>query len=332
MKDGRFSLGLTVLIRLVLGGIFLSSGSQKLVHLDLFYQTAQGYHFLTPALTQLYAGWLPWLEILAGTLLLIGLFRRFSVILTGLLLLSFLIAIGWVLFRGETVDCGCFLGGSQASPVTWELWIRDLFLLAAATFLVWVKPFPWSLDGLLQQKNLWKKMGVGLVVTYLLVTGVLAFNSQIPVPPSTAEVQPLLPVGTKAPDFNLPDLDGHIVRLKDFYNQKSVLIEVFATWCPHCQHSVPLLKKLQNAQPNTLQILAMNAGDPLDKPSTGPAFRQYFKVTYPILERPSMALMNLYHVSGFPTFYLIGKDGKIAWTHVGTLDEKTLVQLESVLR
>lgn len=332
MKDGRFSLGLTVLIRLGLGGIFLSSGLQKLAHLDLFYQTAQGYHFLTPNLTQLYAGWLPWLEILAGSLLLLGLFRRFSAILTSLLLLSFLVAIGWVLFRGDTVDCGCFLGGSQASPVTWELWIRDLFLLFAAAFLVWTKFFPWGLDGFLQQKKLLKKVGVGLVVIYLLITGVSAFNSQIPAPPSTAEIQPLLPVGTKAPDFSLPDLEGKIVRLKDFYNQKSVLIEVFATWCPHCQHSVPLLKKLQNVKTNKLQILAMNAGDPLDKPSTAPAFRQYFKVTYPILERPSMALMDLYHVSGFPTFYLIGKDGKIAWTHVGSLDEKTLRQLEAVLK
>lgn len=331
-KDGWFQLVLTGLLRVGLGGIFLSSGWEKLTHLALFYQTAQGYKILTPELTQIYAGWLPWLEILAGAMLLLGVFRRFSVGLIALLLLSFLIALAWVLLRGDTVDCGCFLGGSQASPVTWELWLRDLFLLMASAYLWWVKSFPWSLDQIFQTKTALKKAGAGLVIAYLLITGTLAFNSKIPAPPSTAEIQPLLPVGTMAPDFSLPDLEGKTVRLHSFRNQRSVLIEIFATWCPHCQHSVPLLEKLRQSHSDHLKILAINAGDPLDKPSSALAFQQFFKATYTILDRPSRALMDLYRVSSFPTFYLIGKDGRIIWTHMGTLDEKTGLELEKALK
>lgn len=331
LNDGWVSTTLVTALRVLLGGVFLSSGWQKLDNLQLFYQTAQGYKILTPELTQLYAGWLPWLEILAGALLLLGLFRRFAAGLLGALLLSFLIALGWVLFRGETVHCGCFLGGSQASPVTWELWFRDLFLLIAAGYLVWVKSIPWSLDALLERKPLLKKAAVVIVLAVLSVTGLEAFNSKVP-PPPTAGIRPLLPVGTFAPDFQLPDTSGTVVSLQSFRNRQQVLIEIFATWCPHCQHSVPLLNQLQESRLDSLKVLAINAGDPLDKPSTALAFKLYFKADYTILDRPSQGLMNLYQISSFPTFYLIGKDGRILWMHMGTLDEKTARELERHLR
>ncbi len=134
-----------LVLRLVLGAVFLSSGVQKFLNMEAFVQAAQGYHVLTPALTYFYSQVLPWAEILVGVYLLIGLFVRFAAVLTGLQLLSFLVAIGMVLARGETPDCGCYIGG-VSEPVGPALVIRDVLFLLAAAYLVWKPRTPFSLD------------------------------------------------------------------------------------------------------------------------------------------------------------------------------------------
>lgn len=325
---------LSLVLRLGLGGIFIASGAAKLAHLEQFYLTAQGYKILTPELIQLYAGWLPWLEILAGTCLIAGLFSRAGAILTSLLLGSFLVALGWVLLRGDAIDCGCFLGGGPSKPVTWELWFRDLAMLAGSLALLKLKPDPWRLDALLQNRAAWKQAGAVILTLYCLTTGMMAVNSKTPEPPPPPPpaMQTLLPDGSSAPPFELKDLDGKSIALSDFRDQKLVLLEFFATWCPHCQHSVPMLNKLQKTYAKQLQVLAINAGDTQGTPSTAPAFQQQFHIAYPILDSPSSQLLNMYHISGFPTFYLVDKRGNIIWSHAGTLDRRNEAVIKKALR
>lgn len=321
----------SLLLRLVLGGIFLSSGLEKLSHLELFYTTAQGYKILTPELIQVYAGWLPWLEILAGVCLILGLFTRFAAGLAALLLTSFLIAVGMVLLRGDAVDCGCFLGGAKASPVSWELWFRDLLLLAGAGIIMTFNPNRWRLDALIQNKSTWKTAITVVLTLYCVGTGILAVNSETPKPPpAPLAMPPLLSEGTQAPDFQLKDLKGQSVSLSEYTGKQPVLIEFFATWCPHCQHSVPLLKSLQKSK--NLKILTINAGDTEGTPSTAAAFQQQYHISYPILDHPSTELLNAYHISGFPTFYLIDTSGKIVWSHAGALDKTQYRYIRSQAR
>lgn len=332
LKSLQRQAWLMIVLRLVLGGIFLSSGYAKLAHLDLFYQSAQGYQILTPELTQLYAGALPWLEMLAGACLLLGLWTRFAAILTANLLITFLMAIGWVLVTGKAADCGCFLGGTQPSPVTWDLWLRDLLMLAGAVLAALISANPWSLDSLLQNKGGLKKATLVLIGLYGLVVGGIAINSKIPEkPPAPPVTLPPLQEGAVAPEFTLKDLDEHPVSLKDFRNRKMVLLEFFATWCPHCQHSVSALKALHQNHAAKLQVLAVNAGDQANSPSTAFAFRQYYQISYPILERPAKPMLDAYQVSGFPTMYLIDRQGKVVWNHVGALDSLSAEQVEQRL-
>jgi uncharacterized membrane protein YphA (DoxX/SURF4 family) len=133
-----------------LGGLFLWSGWEKLNHLDAFYQAAQQYKVLPELLTHFYAAALPWLEILGGVYLILGLFTRAAAWATGAMTLSFMIAITLVLLRGEAVDCGCFVGG-KSEPVTWALWARDLALLLGSLYLGWIPgTAPWSVDAYLE--------------------------------------------------------------------------------------------------------------------------------------------------------------------------------------
>lgn len=136
-------------LRLVLAAVFIQSGWDKLQHLDAFYAAAQNYKILTPTLTYFYSVALPWLEIMAGLYLLLGLFIRFAAGLSGALLLSFLIALGIALTRGDAIDCGCFVGG-KSEPINWGLFIRDCCLLAGCIALLFFKTHRLSLDGWLK--------------------------------------------------------------------------------------------------------------------------------------------------------------------------------------
>lgn len=134
----RLSQVAHLLIRLSTGWVFVQSGWEKLHHLPEFYQAAQNYHILPPTLTHFYAVCVPWLEVLGGGYLLLGLFIPFAAALNGLLLLSFIIAISMVLIRGEAIDCGCFVGG-RAEPVTPALLFRDINLLLGCIYLYWMR-------------------------------------------------------------------------------------------------------------------------------------------------------------------------------------------------
>ena len=133
----------------------------------------------------------------------------------------------------------------------------------------------------------------------------------------------LLPVGSIAPAFSLKTPTGAQVSLAD-YSGKTVLLEFFATWCPHCQAETPHLIRLASTlSPSRYAFLAVNA-DGEDAASIY-AFDSYFKVPYPSLLDPggrpgsffqqggAGAVSAAYKVEVFPTFYIIGPDGRVTW-------------------
>ncbi len=143
-------------IRVWLGGLFIWSGIGKLTHFEAFEKAALNYHLLPEVLTKIYALMLPWVEILAGVYLIIGLFTHFAALLVILMMLSFIIAIGVALFRGDDLDCGCFVGG-KSEPVTPKKMVEDLILLGMSIYLFVARPGIWSVDRLFHQKEETKK-------------------------------------------------------------------------------------------------------------------------------------------------------------------------------
>ena len=125
---------LQCLLRLILGVVFLQSGIAKLGQITVFIQSVDSYALLPHPVAVFYGHLLPWLEVLAGSYLLLGLFLSSTAVLTGLLLVSFLIAIGSALVTGKTIDCGCMIGGAQ-EPVSWLLFFRDFLMLLGCVYL-----------------------------------------------------------------------------------------------------------------------------------------------------------------------------------------------------
>ena len=99
----------TLASRLALGGVFIFAGVAKLPYLSTFIGEINQYHILPHNLATAYGYVLPPLEIALGALLVLGLFLRTSASVSGLVVLSFVIAKITALARGLDIGiCGCF--------------------------------------------------------------------------------------------------------------------------------------------------------------------------------------------------------------------------------
>jgi len=100
---------LTLVSRVVLGGVFIFSGIAKLPHIDTLIWEIKQYHILPHDLATAYGHVLPPLEVALGILLVLGLFLRISASVSALVVLSFTIAKIAALARGLDISiCSCF--------------------------------------------------------------------------------------------------------------------------------------------------------------------------------------------------------------------------------
>ncbi|MBI5102710.1 MAG: DoxX family membrane protein [Nitrospirae bacterium] len=97
-----------ILARLLIGGIFLISGLAKISDPARFILTLREFRLFPEVIVPLAAIWLPWLEVLLGLCVLLGILQRTSALLLACLNAGFLAAIVSVMARGIVVDCGCF--------------------------------------------------------------------------------------------------------------------------------------------------------------------------------------------------------------------------------
>src|SRR4051794_29649031 len=126
-------------------------------------------------------------------------------------------------------------------------------------------------------------------------------------------------VGHVAPDFQLRDLNGHVVRLSSLRGHV-VLLDFWATWCGPCRQEIPILEQLaqQFAQKNVL-VLGINAEESEEVVRSFAAKNQ---LSYPVLlTSGDRNPLQAYDVRGLPTVALIDKEGIIAVYRVGVSGE-----------
>ncbi|MDD5200674.1 MAG: DoxX family membrane protein [Terrimicrobiaceae bacterium] len=116
--------------RILLAAVFLYAGVFKLGISERFAVTVAHFSILPPAVANVFAFSLGWIETLTGLLLLIPRTSRLGAGLATLLLATFLAALAWSLSQGFVVDCGCF--GEDPEPsrdkMIFAIW-RDAALL-----------------------------------------------------------------------------------------------------------------------------------------------------------------------------------------------------------
>jgi len=175
-----------------------------------------------------------------------------------------------------------------------------------------------------QKAILWAS--VALVAVGVLVAIGLANRS---VPPTVASAPPLatLSVGDPAPAFSIATTHGGFALASV---HRPVLLEVFATWCPHCQHETRTLNALYDRYHRSIDFLAVS-GSPYaidrNSPESLPdvlAFGEYFGVRYPLAFDPSLEVAQRYLQGGYPTLVLIGTGKRVAYVGSGEISESVL--------
>lgn len=127
---------LQLLARLVLGGIFIYASLDKIAHPREFARIIANYSILPDPLTTLPALVLPWLELLAGLCLVFGIWVRSAAFLLSLLLLVFILALGFNAMRGISLSCGCFSTSATDTENAYVLIFRDLLILVPGLLVI----------------------------------------------------------------------------------------------------------------------------------------------------------------------------------------------------
>jgi putative oxidoreductase len=143
-----------LILRLALGGIFVAAGVTKIWPVKVktapfavtvasyapdaseFADSVLNYRLPPRELNNLVAITFPWIELLAGGLLMCGTWKRASTLVITVLMVVFLIAIGQAVARGLNISCGCF-GTVEGRKVGLTALAEDTGMLAAALWLLW---------------------------------------------------------------------------------------------------------------------------------------------------------------------------------------------------
>ena len=140
---------LTLLSRLILGGVLFAAGALKIGNLQKSAMAVRAYEMLPVELANFLGYVLPWIEIGIGLLLIVGASVKICGLLGAFTMLAFIIAISQAWARGLSIDCGCFGGGGTIDPEETKYLseiIRDIGLLAMGVFLYYFPKGKLSLD------------------------------------------------------------------------------------------------------------------------------------------------------------------------------------------
>ena len=140
---------LALAARLYLGTIFLLACWHKLVEPESFALDIATYQILPLALINPMAIVLPWVELLAGIMMLVGFRTRAAALLIAGMMAMFLVAISLALAKGLEMSCGCFASqGAAEDPISWRTIVRDSGWLLLALYVLLLDRRPVGLDRL----------------------------------------------------------------------------------------------------------------------------------------------------------------------------------------
>ncbi len=120
----------SVVFRWAVGLIFVYASMDKLLHPSAFAVAVYNYTILPGSLINLVAITLPWVELVCGILLIIGLSPRAAALILSILLVIFFSALSISLYRGIDISCGCFSVSTTTDKIGISYMVRDLLVLA----------------------------------------------------------------------------------------------------------------------------------------------------------------------------------------------------------
>ena len=153
-----------------------------------------------------------------------------------------------------------------------------------------------------------------VIVAIVVYVGIASRTNVVPKAASQAPMNSKLKPGDTAPAFAVQTNAGPFDLAQV---STPVLLEVFSTWCPHCQRETAVLNDLSSKYAGKLAIVAVS-GSPYAIDGSSPEsqtdvnrFGEQFQVRYPLAFDQNLNVAQLYLQGGFPTLVLIDKNKKI---------------------
>jgi thiol-disulfide isomerase/thioredoxin/uncharacterized membrane protein YphA (DoxX/SURF4 family) len=317
-------------VRLFLSAVFLLAGATKIVNLAGFQKVLPDFG-IPRSISRPVAFLLPIAElIVAGTLVPAKLAWYAAWTAFGLLII-FILAAALAMRRGRKPDCNCF-GQLYSTPVGLSTIIRNGVLAAFALSLVAAGrlhsgPELWTWLGSLEG-NQRKSAVVGgciLFICFLFIVDrarpgssepeSVSPDEEPPVPQSdepSADGMPAaagigLPMGTTAPDFELPSLSGETHSLQSLRNDGRKVLLIFSSpYCDPCAAMVPVLIRWMREEENLPNIILITRGSAKDNLVK----LKGFEPSRVLLQR-GFEVSDAYDSLSTPTGVLVGGDGRI---------------------
>jgi peroxiredoxin len=133
----------------------------------------------------------------------------------------------------------------------------------------------------------------------------------------------MLPLGTPAPTFSLPDADGSLHSLADAAGSRAYLVMFICNHCPFVIHVADELARLgRDCQARNVAVIAINSNDIKRYAADGPELMKQMAesrgYTFPYLLDPDQSVARAYQAACTPDFYLFDADRKLVYR--GQLD------------
>ncbi len=134
----------------------------------------------------------------------------------------------------------------------------------------------------------------------------------------------MLALGSKAPDFRLPDTDGTMVALDDFKDAPAYLIMFICNHCPYVKHVRPELAKLtREYRDKGVAVVGISANDVTTHPDDSPERMAREKAeagyTFPYLYDETQEVAQAYQAACTPDFFVFDRDRKLVYR--GQMDD-----------
>ena len=166
----------------------------------------------------------------------------------------------------------------------------------------------------------------GTFYRYTTPRMLLYFTSNVVKFSTTMAVQSsMLPLGTKATDFELTDVvSGQNISLKSFIDKKALLVIFICRHCPYVKHvQVELARIGKDYEDKDIGIVAISANDPLAYPEDAPDSlkeqAEELGFIFPYCFDETQEVTKTYKAACTPDFYLFNQDRKLVYR--GQLDD-----------
>jgi peroxiredoxin len=127
----------------------------------------------------------------------------------------------------------------------------------------------------------------------------------------------MLPLGTRAPDFRLPDPEGKLFALDDFRDAPALLVAFLCNHCPYVQHIREGFARFAVDYQGRLAIVAINANDakshPEDAPPAMAEESRRFGYVFPYLVDESQEVAKAYRAACTPDLFLFDAERRLVY-------------------